>query len=84
MSEQVNPYLMFEGMTWPNPSDPNETGWRLIYGDPSRADLMFAASVMSSYAHLIDMPQRERNRRVEQIKTATRPTPSVDAHKEDQ
>ena len=65
---RVNPYLRFDGMTWPNPSDPNESQWRIRYGQPSREDLMFAASVMHAYAHLISLPQRERNERIRQIR----------------
>lgn len=67
---RVNPYLRFAGMTWPNPTDPNETAHQLVYGQPSKADLMFAASVMNAYRHMIDLPQRERNQRVSQIRAS--------------
>lgn len=62
--------LRFDGMTWPNPADPDEVQWRLRYGPqpPSREDLLTAASFMHAYAHLIDLPQRERNERVRQIR----------------
>jgi len=61
-------YLCFEGMTWPNPTDPNDVQWRLRYGTPRRRDILVAASFMHAYAHLIDLPQRERNERVSQIR----------------
>lgn len=64
------PFLRFEGMTWPNPSDPNGVQWRLRYGTPTRADQLVAASFMHAYAHLIDMPRREREVRVRQIRAA--------------
>lgn len=63
-------YLAFEGMTWPNPDDPKEVGWRLVYGEPTKSDLLVASSVMSAYAHLVELPQRERNRRITQIREA--------------
>ena len=63
-------WLRFDGMTWPNPADPNEVQWRLRYGPqpPSREDVLAAASFMHAYAHLINLPQRERNERVLQIR----------------
>ena len=70
---RVNPFLRIDGTTWPSPHDPNETAWRLVYGQPSKADLMFAASVMSAYAYLFGMTQRDRNRRMEQIKACPLP-----------
>lgn len=63
-------FLVFEGMTWPNPTDPADVQWRLRYGQPSKADLLVAASFMHAYAHLIDLPQRERNQRVNQIRAS--------------
>jgi hypothetical protein len=74
---RVNPFLRIEDTTWPSPLDPNETAWQLIYGQPSRKDLMFAASVMSAYGYLFEMNQRDRNRRIEQIKASATP-PGVD------
>lgn len=65
-------HLVFDGMTWPNPTDPNNVQWRLRYGIPSRQDLLAAASFMHAYAHLIDLPQRERNQRVSQIRANVR------------
>lgn len=63
-------FLRFDGMTWPNPNDPAEVQWRLRYGTPCKHDLLAAASFMHAYTHLIDLPQRERNERVAQIRRA--------------
>jgi hypothetical protein len=65
-------YLRFDGMTWPNPTDPRDVQWRLRYGTPTREDILAAASFMHAYAHLIDLPQRERNQRVSAIRAAAR------------
>lgn len=59
-----------DSMTWPNPGDPGEVQWRLRYGSPDQADLLFAAAVMSAYAHLFDMPRRVRDLRFRQVKNA--------------
>lgn len=65
-----NSYLVFDGMTWPNPTDPKDVAWRLTYGEPSRSDILVATSFMRAYAHLIELPTRERNQRVTQIRKA--------------
>lgn len=68
----VRAWLRFEGMTWPNPQDPDDVQWRLRYGEPTRADLLAAASVMAAYAHLVSMPRRERESRIAGIRRACR------------
>jgi len=70
-------YLTFEGMCWPNPTDPAMVQWRLRYGSPSHTDLMVAASFMHAYAHLIDLPRRERDQRVSQIRDRVIPPAST-------
>jgi hypothetical protein len=64
-------FLHFDGMCWPNPDDPNETQWRLRYGTPTRADLLFAADVMCAYGQLVEDPQRRRNEKVAGIRRET-------------
>lgn len=59
-------------MAWPNPSDPHEIGWKLRYGTLSRPEMMTAAAVIDAYQSLVSMPQRLRNRRIEQIRVASR------------
>lgn len=72
-------FVRFDGMTWPNPTDPNDVQWRLRYGQPSKADLLVAASFMHAYAHLIDLPERERNRLVTAVRAMVTPPAEVDA-----
>lgn len=57
-------------MTWPNPDDPGEVQWTLRYGRPSRADLLFAASVLDTYGHLLSLPPRVLARRARQVREA--------------
>lgn len=64
-------------MTWPNPDDPADVEWRLRSArmldlDITTRERMVAASFMHAYRALIEMPQRERNQRISQIRTATR------------
>ena len=61
-------YVRFDGMTWPRTD--TDVGWQLRYGKPSQETLLVAASMVEAYKHLIDMPQRRRNRRVSQIRAA--------------
>jgi hypothetical protein len=70
------------GMTWPHPDDPNEIEWQLRYGDAASVRLV-AASYIAAYRQLIDMPQRERNERVSQIRAAASPSvPSSEGEQE--
>ena len=64
-------HLRFDGMTWPNPSDPLAVEWTLRYGTPTRAQLHVAASMIAAYKQLawIDA-QRERNRKVTALRQA--------------
>ncbi len=64
-------------MTWPNPNDPSEVEWRLRFSrmlglEVTSSDRMVAASFMHAYRALVEMPQRERNARISQIRTATK------------
>ena len=42
--------------TWPDPADPLKVEWKLRYGTPDRTDLLWAASVISAYKHLMEGP----------------------------
>jgi hypothetical protein len=69
-------------MTWPHPSDPDEIEWQLRYGD-AHAVRLTAASYVSAYRHLIELPQRTRNERVSQIRAAASPSvPSSEGEQE--
>lgn len=60
-------------MTWPNPADPDDVAWRLLHNATiARQDVVIAASFIQAYAALIDLPQKARNQRIEQIKQAMR------------
>lgn len=61
-------YLRFENMTWPNPNDPAERGWRLIHGNPTRGDLFWAVSCIEAYQQLVNVPGRIRDKRVAAIR----------------
>lgn len=66
-------------MTWPDPRDPDGLEWTLVYGYPNlwdegRRQLREAASYIAAYRALIDLPQKVRNARIEQIKQAMRLT----------
>lgn len=63
-------YVRVEGTTWPHPDDPNSVEWVLRYGNPSREDLLRAASFIHAYRHLISMTQRERNHRIQTLRLA--------------
>lgn len=70
----------YDLMTWPNPDDPAEVEWRLRFArmlglEITSGDRMIAASVMHAYQALIEMPQRERNQRISQIRAAKEALP---------
>jgi hypothetical protein len=54
-------WLFFDGMAWPNPRDPLEIEWKLRYGQPSREDLLAAASFVAAYKSLVGHSQQRRN-----------------------
>ncbi len=60
-----------EGRTFPDPADPNEVQWRLRYGQPTREDLMHAASVMAAYSALVHMPRGVRDGVVRDLRAAS-------------
>lgn len=69
-------YLGIEGMVWPDPVDPDDVEWSLRYSqtlgfEVPRKDALKAASYINAYRALIAMPQRLRNKRIEQIKRAS-------------
>lgn len=41
-----------DGTTWPDPGDPGDVQWQLRYGEPTREQLVFAASVLAAYGRL--------------------------------
>lgn len=63
-------YVHFDGMVWPHPSDPHETEWLLRYGDPTKPDLLLAASYISAYRQLVWDSQRVRNKKIRALRDA--------------
>jgi hypothetical protein len=65
-------YLHFDDRTtWPDPADPAEIGYRLRYGEPSKSDLIVAASFVAAYRDLIlsdSRTARERATRMRQLR----------------
>lgn len=62
-------------MAWPDPRDPDDLEWRLRWGsNPTGYDCHEAAAYIQAYRALIDLPQKVRNARIEQIKRAMEAT----------
>lgn len=74
MSVQTPGYLRFDGMTWPNPDAAGEAQWRILYGEPTRADFLLVASVVSAYGQLVEDSQRRRNEKVAGIRRTLKET----------
>lgn len=57
-----------DGTTWPRPDleSDNDSGlaWRLTYGEPTRTDLIRAASVIRAYSYLVTETTRARRDQV--------------------
>lgn len=55
-------YVRINDTTWPYhiEKDEDSVQWRLRYGNPTREDLLFAASVMSAYQAIIELPISKR------------------------
>jgi hypothetical protein len=56
----ARPYVHFQGMTWPHPDDPTGIEWRLRHGEPTRSDLLVAASYIAAYRQLVVTDNRRR------------------------
>lgn len=63
-------YLFFEGMTWPDPTDPLDVEWSLRYGTPTSAQLRVAASMIAAYKQLVTDSVRSRNAKIAALRTA--------------
>lgn len=67
----ANPYLHFDTMTWPHPDDPSMVESRLRYGQPTKTDLLVAASFIAAYRQLVADPRRVRNAKIAGIRRAS-------------
>jgi hypothetical protein len=65
-------YVQSEDTTWPIPD--GELEWVMRYGGIERVmrNRLSAASVLSAYLILIELPERTRNRRIRDIRRAMR------------
>ncbi len=43
-------YIIIEDMSWPMPD--NELEWKLRYGNPTRTEILQAASILSAYSQM--------------------------------
>lgn len=68
-------FLEFDGMVFQDPMDPCGVEHALRYGEPTREQLLQAASFIVSYRQLIYDPQQVRNQNISKIRRlAIRPT----------
>lgn len=64
-------YASFEGMCWTIPSERMvEILWKAHWSTVERRELMAMASAVSSYAALLEMPERLRRVRIRQLREA--------------
>ncbi len=63
-------YVAFDDMTWPNPEAIDDVEWTLRYGtlNAVEVDRYLVASYVAAYKALFNLPQKTRNKRIEQIK----------------
>lgn len=62
-------WLSWEGMTWPLPeTDENSVEWKLRYGEPTKGELLFAASVLNAYRALVLTTDKQRKEVVKTLK----------------
>ena len=63
-------FVSFDGMAWPRYLEDNDDSveWRLRYGNPTRADLLYAASVMAAYTALVGSTEKNRKKIVSKLK----------------
>jgi hypothetical protein len=63
-------FLHFDDMTWPNPEDPLMIEWKLRHGEPTKNELMVAASMIAAYKQLVYDTVARRNAKVRGIRAA--------------
>lgn len=73
----MSSYIRFDGMTWPDPSDPEEISYQLTWGDAESVRLI-AASYVRAYAALVEMPQRRRATIIRELRKRLTDTGAVD------
>lgn len=61
-----------EETVWPNPKDPCEIEWKLRYGNPTKSELLIAASYISAYKSFFEKTQKDTNLYITNIKKKIR------------
>lgn len=67
----TNRYVHWEGMTWPHvASEDTEDSieWKLRYGNPTKIDLLYAASIIAAYGSLIRCTEKKRREVITMIR----------------
>lgn len=67
-----------DGTTWPNPHPKGDAdlSWTLTYGQPTRQELLLAASIVRAYRYLITETTEARRRLI--IRELRAATPSAE------
>lgn len=58
-SKRFGSYVKFDEMVWPLPGPDLE--WALRYGNPTREQILHAASILEAYQQTITDTQKKRN-----------------------
>lgn len=65
-------FKVFNEMTWPDPHTVGEIEWILRYGEPTKSNLMVAASIVGGYKDLIFKPQKARDKIIKELRKNTK------------
>ena len=78
-STERSGYLIFDDMTWPDPTDPKEVAWRLRYGQElTQQDRYYAALVIEAYYQIFVDGTKVRNKKMTALRKAY--AEAVNAH----
>lgn len=62
-------YRHFNGMNWPCPCERmGELEHSLRYGNPTKSDLLLAASVLSAYGQMVRDPAKKRQKVIAELR----------------
>ncbi len=62
-------YHHFDGMCWPIPGTAmGDLEWTLRYGQPTRSQMLMAASVVSAYAQMVGDPEAKRRKVIRELR----------------
>jgi hypothetical protein len=67
-------FVVFDGMTWPNPHKMGDLAWKLTHGKPSKEDLLVAASTIEAYTQMVSDPREKRQRVIRVLRGAAQST----------